>query len=84
MEYLHKVGTEVLMKEHWLKGLKIPLSDEYNMLVLPDSTKEPAKKMKLPVVVAAGQKKRGRTGGNPIKLWWKFHPSQRVSMTCPP
>ena len=57
--------TEVLMREHWLKCLKIPLSDKYNMLVLPDSTKEPAKKVKLPVVVAAGQKKRGRTGGNP-------------------
>ena len=45
--------------------MTIPLSDEYNMLVLPDSTKEPAKKVKLPVVVTAGQKKRGRTGENP-------------------
>ena len=53
-------GTEDLMREHWLKCLKIPLSDGYHMLVLPDSTKEPAKKVKLPIVVAAGHKKRGR------------------------
>ena len=39
------------------------------MLVLPDSTKEPAKKVKLPVLVAAAaagtKKKRGRQGVNP-------------------
>ena len=58
--------TEVLMREHWLKCLKIPLSDEYNMLVLPDSTKEPAKKVKLPIVVAAGHKKRGRVYGRAV------------------
>ena len=28
-------------------------------------SKEPAKKVKLPVLVAAGQKKKKRTGGNP-------------------
>ena len=38
------------------------------MLVLPDSTKEPAEKVKLPVLVAAAaagtMKKRGRMGVN--------------------
>ena len=69
-QYVHSdyecFDTEVLMREHWLKCLKIPLSDEYNMLVLPNFTKDPAKKVKLPVVVASGQKKRGRTGGNTV------------------
>ena len=51
------------MREHWLKCLKIPLSDGYHMLVLPDSTKEPAKKVKLPIVVAAGHKRGGPMGG---------------------
>ena len=37
---------------HWEKCLKISLSDGYHMLVLPDSTKEPARKVKLPVAVA--------------------------------
>ena len=41
--------TEELMRVHWEKCLKIPLSDGYHMLVLPDSTKEPARKVKLPL-----------------------------------
>ena len=40
------------MREHWKKCLKIPLSDGYHMLVLPDSTKVPAKKVKLPLASA--------------------------------
>ena len=43
--------TEELMRVHWEKCLKIPLSEGYNMLVLPDSTKEPARKVKLPSTV---------------------------------
>ena len=45
------------MRVHWEKCLKIPLSDGYHMLVLPDSTKDPARKVKLAVAVA------GYTGG---------------------
>ena len=70
--------TEDLMGEHWLKCLKIPLSGGYNMFVLPDSTKEPAEKVKLHIVVAPCQKKRRRASGN---LWCNFHLTQRVSMS---
>ena len=48
---------------------KNPTHLEFNMLVLPDSTKEPAKKVKLPVLVAAAaactKKKKERTRGEP-------------------
>ena len=57
------------MREHWEKCHKIPLTEEFNSLVLSDSTKELAKKVKLPVLVAAAaagtKKKRGRMGVNP-------------------
>ena len=32
---------------------KIPLVEEFNIFVLPDSTKEPAQLIKLPLLVAA-------------------------------
>ena len=55
--------TDILMRDHWEKCHKIALIDEFNMLVLPDSTKEPAQKVKLPTLVAAAaagtKKKRG-------------------------
>ena len=57
--------TEILMREQWEKCHKIPLTDEFNLLVLPNSTKEPTKKVKLPVVTSSYKKKKGRTGGNP-------------------
>ena len=53
--------TEELMKENWLKCVKIPFSDGYHMLVLPDSTKEPARKLKLPMAVAAARYKREKS-----------------------
>ena len=52
--------TEELMRVHSEKCLKIPLSDGYNMLVLPDSTKEPARKVKLPSTVKGYTRGRGR------------------------
>ena len=56
------------MREQWEKCHKIPLTDEFNLLVLPNSTKEPTKKVKLPVVTSSYKKKKGRTGGKP-RLW---------------
>ena len=55
--------TEDLMREHWLKCLKITLSNEYHMLVLLDSTKEPVRKVKLPIAVVAAGYKRGKAYG---------------------
>ena len=56
------------MRDHWAKCYKIALIDEFNMLVLPDSTKEPAQKVKLPTLVAAAaagtKKKIGRAAVN--------------------
>ena len=55
-------NTEELMRVHWEKCLKILLSDGYHMLVLPDSTKEPARKVKLPVALAGESLWEGHDG----------------------
>ena len=55
------LDTEELMREHWLKCFKIPLSDGYHIIVLTDSTKEPTGKVKLPMAVA--WYKRGKAYG---------------------
>ena len=40
------------MRAHWEKCHKIALTEEYNMFVLLDSSKEPAQLIKLPMLVA--------------------------------
>ena len=52
--------TEALMRAHWLTCLKIPQSDGYEAHVLPDSTKEPAIRIKLPSTMK-GHRGRART-----------------------
>ena len=62
--------TEDLMREHWLKWLKIPLSDGYHMLVLLDSTKEPVRKVKLPIAMVAAGYKRVKAYGRAVMGNW--------------
>ena len=40
------------MRAHWEQCHKIALTEEYNMFVLPDSSKEPAQLIKLAMLVA--------------------------------
>ena len=40
------------MRAHWEQCHKIALTEEYNMFVLADSSKEPAQLIKLPMFVA--------------------------------
>ena len=48
------------MREHWLTCHKISLMDGFSALVLPDATKEPAPRMKLPST-QKGDRGRART-----------------------
>ena len=43
--------TELEMRAHWEQCHKIALSEEYNMFVVPDSSKEPPELIKLPMLV---------------------------------
>ena len=52
--------NEVLMGAHWLTCLNIPQSDGYKVFVVPDSIKEPARRMKLPSTMK-GHRGRART-----------------------
>ena len=52
--------TEILMRDHWLTCLKIPQSDGYSALLMPDATKEPAPRMRLPTTIM-GDRGRSRT-----------------------
>ena len=53
-------NTEVLMRAQWLTSLKNQQLDGYEVLMLPDSTKEPARRMKLPSTMK-GNRGRART-----------------------
>ena len=68
--------TELEMRAHWEQCHEIALSEEYLMLVVPDSSKEPPQLIKLPMLVtpavagvelikppvAKGKGKSGRRG----------------------
>ena len=47
-----RFDTELEVRAHWEKCHKIALTEEFNMFVLPDSSKEPAQLIKLPMLVA--------------------------------
>ena len=55
-----KLYTGILMEDHWLTCLKIPQSDGYGAIVLPETTKEPAPRMKL-TATQKGDRGRART-----------------------
>ena len=63
--------TELEMRAHWEKCHKIALTEEFNMLVLPDSTKEPAQLIKLPMLVAAAdtgtRSRQQESSGDPTR-----------------
>ena len=70
----------ILIRDHWLTCLKIPQSDGYSALVMPNPTTEPAARMKLPSNIK-GDRGRARTARTvPLLMEWR-----RVSWTgqCP-
>ena len=72
------IDTELEMRAHWEQCHKIALSEEFLMLVVPDSSKEPPQLVKLPMLdtpgaaggelvkppVAKGKGKGGRKGAD--------------------
>ena len=48
------------MRDHWLTCLKIPQSDRYSALVMPDAITEPAPRLRMPATIM-GDRGRSRT-----------------------